>query len=143
MEEPTNDKISKIDDELLNKININYKELKFNDLASGIDIIEDEDENIILDKKTDLEERYINDNILLDLKEKNINNNNDKVYHEQNHNSNYKFIDNEINPNFIINNTNFLISDDSSFDNIDSASFASINNIVIKNIKSKFIKFMI
>ena len=112
-------------------------------MASGIDIIEDEDENIILNKKTDLEERYINDNILLDLKEKNINKNNDKVYHEQNHNSNYKFIDNEINPNFIINNTNFLISDDSSFDNIDSASFASINNIVIKNIKSKFIKFMI
>ena len=142
-EESTNYKMSKIDDESLNKININYKELKFNDLASDIDIIEDEDENIILNKKTDLEEKNINYNILLDLKEKNTNNNNDKVYHEEYHNSNYKFIENQINPNFIFNNNSFLLSDDSNFDNIDSASIESMNNIVTKNIKSKLIKFMI
>ena len=142
-EESTNYKMSKIDDESLNKININYKELKFNDLASDIDIIEDEDENIILNKKTDLEEKNIIYNILLDLKEKNTNNNNDKVYHEEYHNSNYKFIENQINPNFIFNNNSFLLSDDSNFDNIDSASIESMNNIVTKNIKSKLIKFMI
>ena len=141
--ESTNYKMSKIDDESLNKININYKELKFNDLASDIDIIEDEDENIILNKKTDLEERNINYNILLDLKEKNTNNNNDKVYHEEYHNSNYKFIENQIHPNFIFNNNSFLLSDDSNFDNIDSASIESMNNIVTKNIKSKLKKFMI
>ena len=58
------DKISKINDELLGKININNKKSEFDDFISGIDLIEAEDDDIIPDKKSYLEERYINNNIL-------------------------------------------------------------------------------
>ena len=142
-ENPVNDNKSKIDDEKLNKINNTNKELKFNDLFSGIDLIEDED--IIPNKKSDsdLDERYVNNNnFLLELKGENIYNNSEKLIHGQNYKSDYKDIDNKINPNFIAKNNSFLISDCSSFCNIDGPFIEPMNNIFMKNIKSTFLKFM-
>ena len=76
-EELVNDNISKIDDEKLNTINSSIKELKYNNLFSSINLIENED--IIPNKKYDSEEIYVNNNILLKSKEENICNNNDKI----------------------------------------------------------------
>jgi len=76
-----NDKTSKIDDELLNKTDENNKNLEFDGFISCNDFIKDEaeDEVIILDKNSYLEERYISNDSLLELrdKEKNIINNNE------------------------------------------------------------------
>ena len=76
-EELVNDNISKIYDEKLNTINSSIKELKYNNLFSSINLIENED--IIPNKKYDSEEIYVNNNILLKSKEENICNNNDKI----------------------------------------------------------------
>ena len=83
-----NDKISKIDDELLNKINANNKHLEFDDFISDIDLINDEaeDEVIISDKNSYLEDKYINNDNLLESrdKEKNTINNNEEINFGQN-----------------------------------------------------------
>ena len=110
-EELFNDNISKIDDEKLNTINSSIKELKYNNLFSSINLIENED--IIPNKKYDSEEIYVKNNILLELKEENICNNNDKIIHKQNYNNNYKYIDNQ-------------------------TSIKHTNNIFAKNIKLNF-----
>ena len=135
-EEAVNDKISKIDDKILNKINSNNSKSNFCDFISGTDLIndEDEEEDIIPDKKSYLEERYINNNILLELKEKNICNNND-IIQVQNLNSSSKYMNNLINKNFIVNNNSILLSDCSSFCNIDLSD--SMNNIYLRKLLNK------
>ena len=135
-EEAVNDKISKIDDKILNKINSNNSKSNFCDFISGTDLIndEDEEEDIIPDKKSYLEERYINNNILLELKEKNICNNND-IIQGQNLNSSSKYMNNLINKNFIVNNNSILLSDCSSFCNIDLSD--SMNNIYLRKLLNK------
>ena len=135
-EEAVNDKISKIDDKILNKINSNNSKSNFCDFISDNDLIsdEDEEEDIIPDKKSYLEERYINNNILLELKEKNICNNND-IIQGQNLNSSSKYMNNLINKNFIVNNNSILLSDCSSFCNIDLSE--SMNNIYLRKLLNK------
>ena len=135
-EKTVNDKISKIDDKILNKINSNNNKSKLDDFISGTDLIndEDEEEDIIPDKKSYLEERYINNNILLELKEKNIFNNND-IIQGQNWNSSSKYMNNLINKNFIVNNNSILLSDCSSFCNIDLSD--SMNNIYLRKLLNK------
>ena len=133
-EEAVNDKISKIDDKILNKINSNNSKSNFCDFISGTDLINDEDEDIIPDEKSYLEERYINNNILLELKEKNICNNND-IIQGQNLNSSSKYMNNLINKNFIVNNNSILLSDCSSFCNIDLSD--SMNNIYLRKLLNK------
>ena len=135
-EKTVNDKISKIDDKILNKINSNNSKSNFCDFISGTDLIndEDEEEDIIPDKKSYLEERYINNNILLELKEKNICNNND-IIQGQNLNSSSKYMNNLINKNFIVNNNSILLSDCSSFCNIDLSD--SMNNIYLRKLLNK------
>ena len=73
-EEVEYDKISKTNDESLNKIDSNNKNFEFDDFISGIDLIEDEDEDedIIPNKEANLDEIYINNNNLFVLKENNI-----------------------------------------------------------------------
>jgi len=150
-EEAVNDKISKIDDKSPNKTNNNNKKLEFNDFISGIDLIKDEaedeveDEELILDKNSYLEERYINYNFLLNLKEneKNVINNNDIINYGQNWNSNYEYMNNPMNINFIGNNNSLSLSVCSSFSNIDNAFIEPKNHIFKKNIKSTFLKFMV
>ena len=107
-----NDKISKIDDELLNKIDSNNKNLEFDDFISGNDLIKDEveDEVIIPDKNS---------------------------YY-----SNYKNIDNSINQNFFDNNNSLLLSDNSMSFKIDSVSVEPVGCVLKKNIESTFFKFI-
>ena len=141
-----NDKTSKIDDELLNKIDENNKNLEFDDFISSIDLIKDEavDEVIIPDKNSYLEEKCISNNNLLESrdKEKNTINNNEEINFGQNYNSNYKYVNNSINQNFIDNNNSLLLSDSSKSFNIDSVSIEPINHVLKKNIESNFFKFI-
>ena len=101
-----NDKISKIDDELLNKINANNKHLEFDDFISDIDLINDEaeDEFLIPEKISHLEEKYISNESLLESrdKEKNTINNNEEINFGQNYNCNYKNKENQIFGNFFL-----------------------------------------
>ena len=132
-----NDKISKINDELLNKTIINNKNLEFDDIIS--DLIKDkaEDEFIIPDKNSHLEEKDINKDNLLQLKEKEKENNtihNNKINNGQNNNSNNEYLDNTIDQNFIGDNNSLLISDSSKFYDIDSISIELMNNVIKKNI---------
>ena len=130
-EKAVNDKLSKTYDESLNKIDINNINLELDDLISGTNLIKDEDDDIIENKKFNLGEININNNILFELKEKNIYNN-DKIIHGQNYNSNYKHIDNSINQYFFGNNNSFFLSDCSCFSNVDGTFIKPINNIITK-----------
>ena len=130
-EKAVNDKLSKTYDESLNKIDINNINLELDDLISGTNLIKDEDDDIIENKKFNLGEININNNILFELKEKNIYNN-DKIIHGQNYNSNYKHIDNSINQYFFGNNNSFFLSDCSCFSNVDGTFIKPINNIIKK-----------
>ena len=107
-----NDKTPKNDDELLNKIDSNNKNLEFDDFISGNDLIKDEVENevIIPDKNS---------------------------YY-----SNYKNIDNSINQNFFDNNNSLLLSDNSMSFKIDSVSVEPVDCVLKKNIESTFFKFI-
>ena len=115
-EKMVNDK----DYDSLNKINNDNKEIKFDDLISGIDSIkyEDEDEDgedIFPNIKSNLEESNINinkNNNLLDLKEINVNKNTNIINYEPNNN----------NCEYINNNESFLLSDASEICCIDKAS---------------------
>ena len=131
------DEISKIDDVFLNKINNNNNKSKLDDFISGTDLIndEDEEEDIIPDKKSYLEERYIH-NKFLELKERGMYDNND-IIQGQNWNSSFKYMDNSINENFIRNNNSIIISDYSSFCNIDISSIEPMNNIYLRKILNK------
>ena len=141
-----NDKISKIDDELLNKINANNKHLEFDDFISDIDLINDEaeDEVIISDKNSYLEDKYINNDNLLELrdKEKNTINNNEEINFEQNYNCNYKNKENPKNQNFIDINNSLLLSDSSKSFQMDSVSVEPVGGLFKKNIESTFFKFI-
>ena len=107
-----NDKTPKNDDELLNKIDSNNKNLEFDDFISGNDLIKDEveDEVIIPDKNS---------------------------YY-----SNYKNIDNSINQNFFDNNNSLLLSDNSMSFKIDSVSVEPLGGVFKKNVESTFFKFI-
>ena len=132
-----NDKISKINDELLNKTIINNKNLEFDDIISDLIKDEAEDEFIIPDKNSHLEEKDINKDNLLQLKEKEKENNtihNNKINNGQNNNSNNEYLDNTIDQNFIGDNNSLLISDSSKFYDIDSISIELMNNVIKKNI---------
>ena len=132
-----NDKISKINDELLNKTIINNKNLEFDDIISDLIKDEAEDEFIIPDKNSHLEEKDINKDNLLQLKEKEKENNtihNNKINNGQNNNSNNEYLDNTIDQNFIGDNNSLLISDSSKFYDIDSISIEPMNNVIKKNI---------
>ena len=113
-EKMVNDK----DYDSLNKINNDNKELKFDDLISGIDSIkyEDEDEDgedIFPNIKSNLEESNVNkNNNLFDLKEINVNKDTNKINYEPNNN----------NCEYINNNESFLLSDASEICCIDKAS---------------------
>ena len=122
-----NDKISKIDDELLNKINNNNKNLEFDDFISSNDLIKDEVEVIIPDKNSYLEERYIY---------------NDSFLESQNYNSNYKNKNNSINQNIIDNNNSPLLSDKSKSFQMNSVSAEPVGGVFKKNIESTFFKFI-
>ena len=140
-EKTVNDKISKIDDKILNKINSNNSKTNFCDFISDNDLIsdlskdEDEDEDIIPNKKSYFEERYIH-NKFLELKERDLRDNND-IIQGQNWNSSFKYMDNSINENFIDNNNSIIISDYSSFCNIDISSVEPMNNIYLRKILNK------
>ena len=140
-EKTVNDKISKIDDKILNKINSNNSKSKFCDFISDNDLIndlikdEDEDEDIIPNKKSYLEERYIH-NKFLELKERGMYDNND-IIQGQNWNSSFKYMDNSINENYIGNNNSIIISDYSSICNIDMSSVEPMNNIYLRKILNK------
>ena len=112
-EKMVNDK----DYDSLNKINNDNKELKFDDLISGIDSIKyenEDDEDIFANIKSNLEESNINkNNNLLDLKEINVNKNTNIINYEPNNN----------NCEYINNNESFLLSDASEICCIDKASF--------------------
>ena len=132
-----NDKISKINDELLNKTIINNKNLEFDDIISDLIKDEAEDEFIIPDKNSHLEEKDINKDNLLQLKEKEKENNtihNNKINNGQNNNSNNEYLDNTIDQNFIGDNNSLLLSDSSKFYDIDSISIEPMNNVIKKNI---------
>ena len=132
-----NDKISKINDELLNKTIINNKNLEFDDIISDLIKDEAEDEFIIPDKNSHLEEKDINKDNLLQLKEKEKENNtihNNKINNGQNNNSNNEYLDNTIDQNFVGDNNSLLISDSSKFYDIDSISIELMNNVIKKNI---------
>ena len=132
-----NDKISKINDELLNKTIINNKNLEFDDIISDLIKDEAEDEFIIPDKNSHLEEKDINKDNLLQLKEKEKENNtihNNKINNGQNNNSNNEYLDNTIDQNFIGDNNSLLLSDSSKFYDIDSISIELMNNVIKKNI---------
>ena len=144
-EKMVNDK----DYDSLNKINNDNKELKFDDLISGIDSIKyenEDDEDIFANIKSNLEESNINinkNNNLLDLKEINVNKNTDIINYERNNNNNCKYFNNKKNQDFIGNDNNsFLLSDASDICSIDKASIEPINNLFEKNIKSTFLKFI-
>ena len=113
-EKMVNDK----DYDSLNKINNDNKELKFDDLISGIDSIKyenEDDEDIFANIKSNLEESNINtnkNNNLLDLKEINVNKNTNIKNYELNNN----------NCEYINNNESFLLSDASEICCIDKAS---------------------
>ena len=140
-EKTVNDKISKIDDKILNKINSNNNKSKLDDFISGTDLIndlikdEDEDEDIIPNKQSYIEERYIH-NKFLELKERGVYDNNDIVQGQIWSNS-FKNVDNSINENFIGNNNSIIISDYSSFCNIDISSVEPMNNIYLRKILNK------
>ena len=116
-EKMVNDK----DYDLLNKLNSDNKEIKFDELISGIDSIkyEDEDEDgedIFPNIKSNLEESNINinkNNNLFDLKEINVNKDTNTINYEPNNN----------NCEYINNNESFLLSDASEICCIDKASF--------------------
>ena len=131
-EEVEYDKISKTNDESLNKIDSNNKNFELDDFISGIDLIEDEDEDIIPNKESNLDEIYINNNNLFVLKENNIYKNSDKIIHGYNYNSNYNYIDNSIKQNFIDNNSSLLLSDCSRVSSIDNLSNEPMNNVLKK-----------
>ena len=131
-EEVEYDKISKINDESLNKIDSNNKNFELDDFISGIDLIEDEDEDIIPNKESNLDEIYINNNNLFVVKENNIYKNSDKIIHGYNYNSNYNYIDNSIKQNFIDNNSSLLLSDCSRVSSIDNLSNEPMNNVLKK-----------
>ena len=141
-----NDKASKIDDELLNKINANNKHLEFDDFISDNDLINDEaeDEVIISDKNSYLEDKYINNDNLLESrdKEKNTINNNEEINFGQNYNCNYKNKENPKNQNFIDINNTLLLSDSSKSFKMDSLSVEPVGDVFKKNIESTFFKFM-
>ena len=130
-EKMVNDK----DYDSLNKLNSDNKEIKFDDLISGIDSIKYEDEeedgeDIFPNIKSNLEESNINkDNNLFDLKEINVNKNTNIINYEPNNN----------NCEYINNNESFLLSDASEICCIDKA---SVTNIFEKNIKSDFLKLV-
>ena len=131
-EEEEYDKISKTNDESLNKIDSNNKNFELDDFISGIDLIEDEDEDIIPNKESNLDEIYINNNNLFVVKENNIYKNSDKIIHGYNYNSNYNYIDNSIKQNFIDNNSSLLLSDCSRVSSIDNLSNEPMNNVLKK-----------
>ena len=141
-----NDKESKIEDELLNKINSNNKNLEFDDFSSGIDLINDEaeDEFLIPEKISHLEEKYISNESLLESrdKEKNTINNNEEINFGQNYNSNYKNKDVPIDKNIIDNNNSLILSDNSMSFKIDSVSVEPLGGVFKKNIESTFFKFI-
>ena len=88
---------------------------------------EDEDEVLIPDKNSYLEERYIY---------------NDSFLESQNYNSNYKNKNNSINQNIIDNNNSLLFSDNSKSFQINSVSAEPVGGVFKKNIESTFFKFM-
>ena len=141
-----NDKESKIEDELLNKINSNNKNLEFDDFSSGIDLINDEaeDEFLIPEKISHLEEKYISNESLLESrdKEKNTINNNEEINFGQNYNCNYKNKENPKNQNFFDINNTLLLSDSSKSFKMDSLSVEPVGDVFKKNIESTFFKFM-
>ena len=134
-----NDKESKIEDELLNKINSNNKNLEFDDFSSGIDLMNDEaeDEFLIPEKISHLEEKYISNERLLESrdKEKNTINNNEEI-------SNYKNKDDSIDKNIIDNNNSLILSDNSMSFKINSVSVEPLGGVFKKNIESTFFKFI-
>ena len=118
-EKGSNNKISEIQDESLNKRNNNNKEIKIDDSISDTDIIKDKD---------DIQNK--------NLKEKKIEANNDKIIFDQKKNSNYKYIDFPIIPNIKINS--FLFSNNSNFYSLDNATLKPMIIFLKKNNKSSF-----
>ena len=134
-EDAVNNNISEIDEDFL--IKNNNKDIELDYLNSD-DLIEDED--IVPNKENNLDEKDINNNILLELKENNMEPNNDEIAHIENYNNNYEYMDIPINHNF--NNNSFLFSDDSSLGSFNNAAIEPMEKIFKKNIKSSFSKFM-
>ena len=146
-EKKLKDEIAKIENELLNKINNDNKEFKFDDFNSEFDINEEkDDEGILPNIKSNFENNNINinkNNNLLDLKEIYVNKNTDIINYERNNNNNCKYFNNKKNQDFTGNDNNsFLLSDASDICSIDKASIEPINNLFEKNIKSTFLKFI-
>ena len=111
-----------------------------------IDLINDEaeDEFLIPEKISHLEEKYISNESLLESrdKEKNTINNNEEINFGQNYNSNYKNKDDSIDKNIIDNNNSLILSDNSMSFKIDSVSVEPLGGVFKKNIESTFFKFI-